>query len=1089
MNTQFQSWTRSQKAALLGTSMLAGISSILMLSAPAAAQGQVVGGVETVTATGYARSLELSTEAKRQSLGFSDTIFAEDIGKFPDTNVAESLNRIPGITIQREVDGSGTNVSIRGLGTNFTKVLLNGAQVVTSSTGPTNSTNSNREVDLNIFPTELFTQLTVDKAARADELEGGAAGVVNLRSARPFDTEGFRFTYNVGTINLSNQDAYSPRGSVIVSDTWGPFGALIGLSGQSARLYTTGYESVGYTNPGLSYQQCGVAPPAGTGVNTTAPTSTGCNLNGGGNWSIPGAVPNNVTTNGLVPGTLTTPAYLQQLNPGLSLSQIDNMLVPRLGRPFMEKGARSRYSGVVSLEYRPSDDLHFYMDFVGGRITNAFDRADINWIGRNGSSIPTNVKVDASNVVTSGTFANAAWFLEARPYHERNDYLSINPGMEWDIADKLHASLQANASRSHFFRDSPTVLVQTNTSAGNPAGVPGPTPPVGGIFVTYANQPGAPFPSITTNLNLNDPNNYQWNGGRVNVQSEKRYTYTNGIHGDLRWGGDEIDIKGGFAFDAAHRFLQGYDNTQPYQNAICGDGPSVFLFSPNTQPQCQGLNVAGTPAQVNAAAPGQNYPSYPALGTGFSTGLPTPLTYRGSSAPTASLAQYLRPGPAGFINVDYNKLFKDTNYASFAYPNAPVSNGTNGGTNSGIIDEKNYGLYLESNGNIPIAGRTLHYNVGVRWVTTLQNITGPVSLADPRNTTDPDGAGPLPAACPGGGANLRDGSCYPNIQLNPTARHMYQAFLPAINVVYDVADDFKVRGSISRSMTRPDPNAMLPGVNFGDPSAANATLGNQSLKPFFSNNIDLGAELYTGGAGVIAVNAFRKGLSGFTGPSVATQPFSFLSQYGITYDTLGPTQQTALNSRGGPSVAQVNVTSTVNAAGLLTINGLEVNWVQPLDFLLEDWGLPGFGTTANMTIVDQKGSGAAPAIAQGVSPFTYNVTGYYDHDGISLRLSYVWNDTQVVSGTNQNGLCLPSAAVSTCPDGARIYKRAYGQLDFSSSLRLAKIFGDIPSDPELTFDVQNVTKSKLSTYWQYPNVTGDYYRQGTTYLIGLRGSF
>jgi TonB-dependent receptor len=729
------------------------------------------------------------------------------------------------------------------------------------------------------------------------------------------------------------------------------------------------------------------------------------------------------------------------------------------------------------------------MDFIGGRITNAFDRADINWIGRNGSSIPTNVKVDASNVVTSGTFANAAWFLEARPYHERNDYLSINPGMEWDIADKLHASLQANASRSHFFRDSPTVLVQTNTSSGNPAGVPGPTPPAGGIFVTYANQPGAPFPSITTNLNLNDPNNFQWNGGRVNVQSEKRYTYTNGIHGDLRWGGDEIDIKGGFAFDAAHRFLTGYDNTQAYQNAICGNGPSAYVPGPNTQPPCQGLNVAGTPAQVNAAAPGQNYPSYPALGTGFSTGMATPLTYRGSSAPATTLAQYLRPGPAGFINVDYNKLFKDTNYASFAYPNAPASTGTNGGTNSGIIDEKNYGLYLESNGNIPISGRTLHYNVGVRWVTTLQNIIGPVSLADPRNTTDPDGAGPLPAACPGGGANLRDGSCYPNIQLNPAARHMYQAFLPAINISYDVADDFKVRGSISRSMTRPDPNAMLPGVNFGDPSAANATLGNQSLKPFFSNNIDLGAELYTGGAGVIGVNFFRKGLSGFTGPSVATQPFSYLSQYGITYDTLGPTQQTALNSRGGPTVAQVNVTSTVNAAGLLTINGLEVNWVQPMDFLLEEFGLPGFGTTANMTIVDQKGSGAAPAIAQGVSPFTYNVTAYYDHDGISARFSYVWNDTQVVSGTNQNGLCLPSAAVTTCPDGARIYKRAYGQLDFSSSLRLAKIFGDIPTDPELTFDVQNLTKSKLSTYWQYPNVTGDYYRQGTTYLIGVRGSF
>jgi TonB-dependent receptor len=290
-------------------------------------------------------------------------------------------------------------------------------------------------------------------------------------------------------------------------------------------------------------------------------------------------------------------------------------------------------------------------------------------------------------------------------------------------------------------------------------------------------------------------------------------------------------------------------------------------------------------------------------------------------------------------------------------------------------------------------------------------------------------------------------------------------------------------------MTRPNPNDMLPGVNFGDPSAAGATLGNQALKPYYSNNIDLGAELYTGGPGVIAVNFFRKGLSGFTGPNVSTQPFSALSQYGITYDTLSPTQQTAITSRGGPAVANVNVTSTVNAPGMLTVNGLEVNWVQPWDFILGAYGLDGFGTTANMTIVDQKGSGAAPAIAQGVSPFTYNVTAYYDYQGYSFRLSYVWNDTQVVSGTNQNGLCLPSAAVTTCPEGARSYKRAYGQLDLSSSIRLSNIFGDILTDPELTFDVQNITKSKLSTYWQYPNVTGDYYRQGTTYLIGLRGRF
>jgi len=1051
--------SKLSRGALLRTSALSVVfvCGAAMQAAQAQAQVQASADVEQVTVTGYAASLAQSTDQKRQSLGFSDTIFAEDIGKFPDTNLAESLNRIPGVTILREVDGSGTNVSIRGLGTNFTKVLLNGAQVMTSSTGPTNASDSNREVDLNIFPTELFTQLTVDKSSRADELEGGAAGVVNLRSARPFDHEGPRLTYNLGAINLSNQDAFGPRGSVIASDTWGSFGALIGLSGQVARLYTTGYESNGYSNPNLTAAQC---------------TNSPCNATGGGNFTIPATVPANVTTNGLVPGTPITAAYLAGLNPGTTNYQIDNALIPRLGRPFLEKGARSRYNGIVSLEYRPTDSLHFYMDFIGGRISNAFNREDMNWIGRNGAVIPTSEVVDANNVATSGTYANAAWFLEARPYHERNDYLSINPGMEWDINDKLHASLQVNASRSHFLRDVPTILVQTNTSSGNPAGVYGPTPPTGGIYVAYKTNGGGTPPTLNTNVDLNNPANFQWNGGRLNVQDEKRYTYTNGIHGDLQWGDDDFNIKGGFAFDADHRDIQGYDNSQAYQNAVCGDNPNVYVPSPNTQPPCQGINVQGNAAVVNASVAGGGYPTYSGLGTGYSSGYPA-LTYRGSLVPSTALPQYLLPGPAGFITVDYNKFFQDTNYAAYAYPNAPAATGSNLGVGSGVLDEKNYGLYLESNGVVKIGSdtRLLHYNIGMRWVTTLQNIAGPVSITDPRNTT------------------LADGGKYPATLPFANTRHMYQAFLPSLNLVYDVSDDFKVRGSLSRTMTRPDPSAMLPGLNFSDPSAAAATLGNPTLKPYYSNNIDLGGELYTGGAGYFGVNFFRKGISGFTVNGTQTQPFSFLNQYGVNYSTLSPTQQTAIDLRGGPNAANIVVNSTTNAPGLLTINGIEVNWVQPLDFVLEDYGLPGFGTTANITIVDQKGSGAAPATALGISPFTYNVTGYYDHDGISFRMSYVFNDTQVVSGTNQQGICLPSTAVATCPGGAIIYKSPYAQLDLSSSIKLSKIWGDdILTDPELAFDVQNLTKSKLRTYWQFPNIVGDYYAPGTTYMISLRGT-
>ena len=85
-------------------------------STPAASES-----LEEVIVTGFRQSLKSSTEAKRESVGFVDSIFAEDIGKFPDTNIAESFQRIPGMQISREISGEGNLVAIRGLNTNFTQ--------------------------------------------------------------------------------------------------------------------------------------------------------------------------------------------------------------------------------------------------------------------------------------------------------------------------------------------------------------------------------------------------------------------------------------------------------------------------------------------------------------------------------------------------------------------------------------------------------------------------------------------------------------------------------------------------------------------------------------------------------------------------------------------------------------------------------------------------------------------------------------------------------------------------------------------------------------------------------------------------------
>ena len=1000
---------------------------------------------QTIVITGFRRSLQSSTNAKREAVGFTDTIFAEDMGKFPDTNIAESFNRIPGITIQREITGEGLQVSIRGLGANFTRVLLNNAPVAVASTGRTDAQSANREVDLDLFPTELFTQLTVSKSPTAAMVEGGAAGTVNMRSARPFDYKGTRVAYSLQGTRNSIAGKWGYRGSVLASATMGDFGILAGVAGVRNKVRVTGFETIGWTNPNLSAAQCGA--------------TSGCNPTGGGNWTIPGTVPANAG-NGLVTGTTIDQAFLLSHNPGATIQQIDNGIIPRLGRPSDESGTKDRLNAILSLEYRPSDALHFYVDSMYGRKKNDLTRIDMNWVGRNGAAIPLNTTYDRSDcsqgcVATGGTYANSQFFLEYRPFIENVRFWGINPGVDWHVTDRLKFDLNANYTKSRFHRESPSVLVITPASSG--------------LTVTYANN--GDVPSITSNVDLNNPASFGWNGGRVNIQDERRTTETKGVRGDLTWGGTPFNIQVGAAYDDVSRRIDAFDNSQAWQNAVCGDQPSVFLPSPNQQPPCQGLNVAG------AAPPG--YPSYPAFGTGFTAGQTGPVRYLGSLIPQSALANYLSRGPDGFITVDWDKFAQDSHYAQF-HDSAPIAGSSNTGASGGLVREKTAGIYGEINGDTDLSGMQLRYNAGVRWVHTDQTIGGFVSIADPRNAQDPDGAGPLSAACPGTGSpdGPRNGSCYPNIMNFVTVGNKYSNWLPSASAALNVSPHAIVRASASRTMTRPDPSAMLPGLNFSTPSADVGTVGNSALKPFLSSNLDLGFEYYTGAEGYVGVAAFRKAVTGFTVPGTTTVPFSALAAFGVTFDTLTPTQQTAINSRGGPNSATVVLTEQVNASGTLKVNGLEFNWVQPLDFLFGRYlGLRGLGFTANLTLVDQKGTGAAPAVALGVAPVTYNVTAYYENHGVSLRLSTTYTQGNQSSGTNQNGI--PAAA---------LFSDDYRQWDFSSSFRLGTIFGS-PHLPELTFDVINITKEKQRSYFQFQNATFTEYSPGRTIMVGLRGTF
>jgi TonB-dependent receptor len=1000
------------------------IAAAVALSLAPRAFAQSPSEPEEIVVTGFRGSLQESTTFKRESVGFADAIFAEDLGKFPDTNVAESFNRIPGITISREISGEGLNVAIRGLGTNFTKILLNGAAAAVASTGRTDAQSTNREIDLDMFPTELFTQLTVNKSSTAAALEGGAAGSVNMRSARPFDNPDGVFTYSFHAMDNSEASDIGPRAALIWSDTWNDnVGLLVGVTSVRNSVRVTGFETIGWTNPNLSATQC-------TGT---------CNTTGGGNWTIPAAVPANAG-NGLTAGTPIDQAFLLANNPGLTIQQLDNAIIPRLGRPSDEFGDKDRDNAVVSFELRPSDTFSFYLDTMYGKRENDLERIDMNWVGRNGAAIPLNMQVDRSDcsqgcVVTSGTFANAQMFLEYRPFIEEVDFRGVNPGFQWLLSDNVTFNLAANYTNSEFHRESPTALVITPASSG--------------MTVNYRNDGGVP--AITSNVDLNNPANFGWPGGRVNIQDERRETETTGLHADFTFGDAEgLGFAAGLAYDDVSREIKAFDNSQEWQNAVCGNRPSVFVPGPNTQPPCNGLNQAG--------APPAGYPTYPGLGTNYSQGFPTPLTYLGSLIPATSVASYLQPGPDGFVTVDWAGFVGASNYDAF-HNAAPETGSSNTGASGGLVEEKMTGAYFEINGNNDVDGLSIRYNAGLRYVETQQTIGGRVSIPDNRNTP------PAPQAPPA------DGGLYPNIINFATTEADYENWLPSASVAVGLTDSAIVRAAVSRTMTRANPNSMLPGLNFSSPSADTGTVGNPELDPFLSENVDLGFEYYTGGEGLIGVAVFRKVIEGFTVNGSETVPFTDLAQYGVTFSTLTPTQQAAINSRGGPNAATVVLQQQVNASGELTVNGMEFSYVQPLP--------AGFGIAANLTLIDQKGEGAAPAIAIGVSPQTYNFTGYYERGGISVRLSNTTTDGSQVSGSNQNGI--PAAA---------LFADDYTQWDLAMSFDLAGIAKREDSLlPQITLDVVNLADEEQRSYFQFQNAAFTSYTPGRQIVLGVRGRF
>jgi TonB-dependent receptor len=189
------------------TQLACGASLAALAVSPAFAQDaapaadDAVATEDEIVVTGFRASLDKALDVKRQSVAAVDAIVAEDIAKFPDQNLAESLQRIPGITIQRD-GGEGRGITVRGLGSQFTRVRVNGLETVATSTDGA-SANRDRAFDFNVFASELFSSIVVHKTASAELDEGSLGAVVDLNTGNPLaGKSGF-------TAALSAQGSYN----------------------------------------------------------------------------------------------------------------------------------------------------------------------------------------------------------------------------------------------------------------------------------------------------------------------------------------------------------------------------------------------------------------------------------------------------------------------------------------------------------------------------------------------------------------------------------------------------------------------------------------------------------------------------------------------------------------------------------------------------------------------------------------------------------------------------------------------------------------------------------------------------------------
>lgn len=411
-------------------------ASALALGVANSAQAQAQSGVsaaqggdnevEEVVVRGIRASLEKGLAVKRQSSQVVESVVAEDIGKLPDNNVVEALQRVTGVQVTNRSGGEATAISIRGL-----------PDITTTWNGRNVFTASGRQFALQDIPANLVKRIDVYKTRAAEQIETGIAGQVDVQTRRPFDFSGPAFSLAARGIWHEQADKFNPNISALVSNRWqtnaGEVGALLNVSFARTR-YRDQSVTAGALVPFMTTN-----PAAGwTPLERIQPTDA--RAPGQDLWK-PGSYTGLPTKSG---STLT----------------IDGVATPYLlarDAVFASDlyGDRKRPAVNAALQYAPNDRSEYTFEFFydGYRNTtfNSLLFSFVDWWGNLGPNpASTYTLYPGTNVIKTRTVGSVYGFNSGDLTSAKTDSFVYALSGKWEVGDRLHLNADLTYQDSKF---------------------------------------------------------------------------------------------------------------------------------------------------------------------------------------------------------------------------------------------------------------------------------------------------------------------------------------------------------------------------------------------------------------------------------------------------------------------------------------------------------------------------------------------------------------------------------------------------------------------------------------------------------------